>query len=187
MGRCYSEIISASDFLLWYQCNTDGLSWWLSGKESACWCRRCRFNPWERKIPRRRKWLPTSVFLPGKSQGQRSLEVYSPWDLKESDITEHAHTHIFCFDFNDLKFKIVCLSVVYFHPLFWVSDGPFKSEYTVLPILEKFSWIFCYFSPSCFLCSSSCNTCYLDVSLVKVFSFSYLFSSVFHLLTARFS
>ena len=36
-------------------------------KESACQCRRPRFNPWVRKIPWRRKWLPTPVFLPGKS------------------------------------------------------------------------------------------------------------------------
>ena len=31
---------------------------------------------------------PTSVFLPGKSHGQRSLAGYSPWDCKESDMTE---------------------------------------------------------------------------------------------------
>ena len=44
--------------------------------ESTCHCRRLRrhgFNPWVRKIPWRRKWQPTSVFLPGKSHGQRSL------------------------------------------------------------------------------------------------------------------
>ena len=39
----------------------------------------CRFNPWVRKIPCRRKWECTPVFLPGKSQGQRSLVGYSPW------------------------------------------------------------------------------------------------------------
>ena len=31
------------------------------------------FNPWVGKIPWRRKWLPTLVFLPGKSHGQKSL------------------------------------------------------------------------------------------------------------------
>ena len=41
-----------------------GLPWWRSGKESACQCRRRGFDPWVRKIPRRRKWQPTSVFLP---------------------------------------------------------------------------------------------------------------------------
>ena len=43
------------------------LPWWLSGKESACQCRRCRFNPSLRKSPWRRKWQPTPVFFPGKS------------------------------------------------------------------------------------------------------------------------
>ena len=33
---------------------------------------------WVRKIPWRRKWLPTPVFLPGKSHGQKSLVGYSP-------------------------------------------------------------------------------------------------------------
>ena len=40
---------------------------------------RPRFNPWVRKIPWRRKWLPTPVFLPGKSYGQGSLAGHSPW------------------------------------------------------------------------------------------------------------
>ena len=46
------------------------------------------FNPWVRKIPWRRKWPPTPVFLPGKSHGQRSLVGYSPWGHKESDTTK---------------------------------------------------------------------------------------------------
>ena len=36
-------------------------------------CKRPRFNPWVKKIPRSRKWQPTPVFLPGKFHGQRSL------------------------------------------------------------------------------------------------------------------
>ena len=38
------------------------------------------FNPWVRKISWKRKWQPTSVSLPGKSHGQRSLVGYSSWD-----------------------------------------------------------------------------------------------------------
>ena len=45
-------------------------------------CRRPRFDPWFRKIPWRRKWQPTPVFLPGKSHGQRSLGGDSPWGCK---------------------------------------------------------------------------------------------------------
>ena len=63
----------------------------LSGKESACQCRRPGFNPWVSKIPWRRKWQPTPVFLPRESYGQRSLVGYS-LDCKEWDMTEHAHS-----------------------------------------------------------------------------------------------
>ena len=44
------------------------------------------FNPWVRKIPRRRADNP--VFLPGEFHGQRSLVGYSPQSHKESDTTE---------------------------------------------------------------------------------------------------
>ena len=50
--------------------------------------------------PLERKWLPTPVFLPGKSHGQMSLVGCSPWGHKESDTTEHTCTDInisFCF------------------------------------------------------------------------------------------
>ena len=45
-------------------------------------------HPRAEKIPRRRKWQPTPIFLPGKSQGQRNLAGYSPWGCKELDTTE---------------------------------------------------------------------------------------------------
>ena len=54
----------------------------LSGKASACQCRRPVFDPWIRKIPWRRKRQPALVFLPGQSHGQRSLAGYSPRSCK---------------------------------------------------------------------------------------------------------
>ena len=39
------------------------------------------------------EWQPTPVFLLGKSQGQKSLVGHSPRCLKQSDTTEHTHTH----------------------------------------------------------------------------------------------
>ena len=59
-----------------------GLPRWLSGRGSICQCRRHRFNLWVGKIPWRRKWQLSSVFLPGESHGQRSLVSYSPWGCK---------------------------------------------------------------------------------------------------------
>ena len=41
-----------------------------------------------RKIPWRREWLPTPVFLPRELHGQRSLTGYSPWGHKELDTAE---------------------------------------------------------------------------------------------------
>ena len=54
----------------------------------------CRFDPWVGKIPWRKAWQPTPVFLPGESHGQRSLVGYSPQGLKQWISTHtHAHTH----------------------------------------------------------------------------------------------
>ena len=67
---------------------------WLSDKESTCQCRRYRrrgFDPWVGKIPWRRTWQPTPVFLPGESHGWRSLAGYSPWGHTESDMTERLN------------------------------------------------------------------------------------------------
>ena len=61
-----------------------------SGKESACQFsrhKRCGFNARVGKIPWRRAWQPTPVFLPGESHGQRSLTGYSPYSHTESDMT----------------------------------------------------------------------------------------------------
>ena len=52
------------------------------------------FDTWVGKIPWRRKWQSTPVFLPGKSHGQRNLAGYGPWGHKESnraELLEHAH------------------------------------------------------------------------------------------------
>ena len=46
------------------------------------------FESWIRKIPWRRAWQPTPVFLPGESYGQRSLVGYSLWGCKKSDMAE---------------------------------------------------------------------------------------------------
>ena len=65
-----------------------GLPWWLRWLRICLQGRRPRFDPWIRKIPWRREWLPTPVFLPGEFHGQRSLAGYSPWGPKESDTTK---------------------------------------------------------------------------------------------------
>ena len=90
-------------------CKVSGFLDGVNGKEPSCQCRRhkrFRPNPWVGKIPWRRAWQPTPVFLPGESHGQRSLVGYSPWGHKGSDTMEatqhiaHSGTGVFC---NSMK------------------------------------------------------------------------------------
>ena len=78
----------------------EGFPGGTSGKGPACQCRRhkrCRFNPWVGKSPRRRAWQPAPVFLPGESHGQRSLVAgYSPRGHKESDTSEATWRYRIC-------------------------------------------------------------------------------------------
>ena len=80
-----------------------------SGKEPSCQCRRhkrYRFDSWVGKISWRRELLPTSVFLPGESHGQRSLAGYSPWGCKELD---KMHTYLsVCLSIYQLSDQLLC-------------------------------------------------------------------------------
>ena len=94
-----------------------------SGKELACQCRRHErhgFDPWVRKIPWRREWQSTSVFLPRKCYGQRSLVDYSPWGHRELDMTwqlsPHGHTD-YCIGIvlvNNCRIRAVLASSVFY-------------------------------------------------------------------------
>ena len=52
------------------------------GSESACNAGRPQFGPWVGKIPWTKKWLPTLIFLPQESPGQRSLAGYCTWGCR---------------------------------------------------------------------------------------------------------
>ena len=58
--------------------------------------RKHRFNPWVRKIPWRREWQPTPVFLPGEFHGQRSwwsiVHGVSKNNTRLSNLHFHFHT-----------------------------------------------------------------------------------------------
>ena len=140
------------------RCLVSRLPRWLSGKEFACCVWRCGFHPWVRKISWRRKWQPTSVFLPGKFRGQRGLAGYIPWGLKETDRTEHAHTHfIFIQEEILFLFKVgmdrggdgaggFCI-VIIFKDTKFVMEKKDKIEDLVFKILNRFCkqmylWVF---------------------------------------------
>ena len=106
-----------------------------SGKEPASQFKRgkrCGFNPWVRKIWRR-NWLPTPVFLPGKSHGQRSLAGYSPRGPKESDTTEGTqHTCIYIFTRIVLTLifllKRGTVPYLFFHKVLFSLDGQYHGQ-----------------------------------------------------------
>ena len=66
---------------------------WLKQERIHLQCRKTRFDPWVGKIPWRRKWRPTPVFLPGQSHGQRSLAGYSPWVANSRTWLRQLSTH----------------------------------------------------------------------------------------------
>ena len=70
---------------------------WLTGKESGCQYRRHELDPWVRKIPWRKKWQPTPVFLPGESHGRRSLMGYTVHGIAKSRTRLSDFTFTFTF------------------------------------------------------------------------------------------
>ena len=100
-------LISSLDFsmnyhLSWVTCSLESwifvkytklMIYWASlvaqmVKNPLAICGKPGFDPWVWKIPWRRAWQPTLVFLLRESHGQRSLSGYSPWGRKESDTSE---------------------------------------------------------------------------------------------------
>ena len=112
-----------------------------------------QFNPWIQKIPWRRKWQPTPVFLPEEFHGRRSLVGYSPWGCKESDTTEVTAREVikhFFFNFLLLNLKELAYSDwllllrnmhIRFFCLFSWSDSPFVC---VCMCAEKYSIVWLY-------------------------------------------
>ena len=98
---------------------------WLSDKESTCWCRRHKLDPWVKKILWRRKWQHTPVFLPGKMQwteepgGLQLVGVTKSWTQLSIHTHTHIHTHtqayIYIFFFIMWKF-FLCIYI------FWMKE-----------------------------------------------------------------
>ena len=97
-------------------------------------CRRPRFDPWVGKIPWRREWQPTLVFLPGKSRGQRSWAGYNPWG--------HGVGH-------DLATKALQLC---FGPWCWLTCSVCGLWFLMAPVFSSF------LLPLPVCCRASCGT-----------------------------
>ena len=117
----------------------------LSGKEAICQCRRFkrfRFNCWAGKIPWRREWQPTPVFLPGESpwteepggqQSRGSQRVRHYW----------AHMQIFKEEHNNVTEKNELFYILYLvYPLYLLCFHLFKEMLIIsykycFPLNEK--------------------------------------------------
>ena len=114
---------------------------WCSAKEPSCQYRRRGFDPLIRKIPWRRNWQPTPVFLLEESHGQRSLAGYSPWGCKELDSTEWPSRHstlvqeqnsIYTLFFTSLNFTFATRHI-HNRALFLLWSGSFWNYFSDLP------------------------------------------------------
>ena len=91
---CPQSFPASVSFPMSWFLESGGQSEWfflIHGQIICLQCRRhrkCRSDPWVGIVHWRRKWQPTSIFLPGESHVQRSLVGYSPKSHKESDMTE---------------------------------------------------------------------------------------------------
>ena len=87
----YASEVFLNDFMVWFlpeapleliltgdfKCSllkTEAVVHWSVLPDMSANARELGFNPWDRKVPWKREWQPTPVFLPGKSHGQRNLE-----------------------------------------------------------------------------------------------------------------
>ena len=103
-----------------------------SGKESACQsrrCKRCKFDPWVRKIPWRRVPQPTPVLLPGEFYGQRSLvgcRVGHQWNnLAHTCLLSSQELSLLFLDrtFLSLPTYITCTNLSFFVHARWVAKS----------------------------------------------------------------
>ena len=119
------------------------------GEESACNAERPGFDPSVGKIPWKREWHPTPLFLPEEFHGQRRLAVHSPQDCKDLDTTEQltcTHTHVQTLRLSFSK-PALCLGYIYhtLHPSF-VCLGSFHNHvssrtWVSFPSLPTESWL----------------------------------------------
>ena len=96
--------------------------------------RRPGFDLWVRKIPWRREWQTTPVFLPGEFHGQRSLAGYSPWNHEDSDTTEQLTLKYWKY----FRFILIYFYISY---LWFLFDATFSSDFPGNTFQGKFVYI----------------------------------------------
>ena len=128
-----------------------------------CQCHLFRFL-WVGKIPWRRKWQPTPVFLPGESHGWKSLVGYSPRGCEESYMTERLHslrsTKLLNFDQVQFFFLLLLiLSVSYLRNYWWIQGHEdlhlfYVKSFIVLVLTFRISILILFWINFCMLCEA---------------------------------
>ena len=104
--------------------NFIGLPWWLRWWRVCLQCGRPGFDPWVGKIPWRRKWQTTLVFLPGKSHGWRSLAGYHPQATKSRTQLSNFTSYLcWMLDSTYKRYHMVSF-FLFLTYLVWESLGP---------------------------------------------------------------
>ena len=94
--------------------------------EFTCQHQRHGFDPWVRKIPWRRKWQPTPVFLPGKSYGQRSMVGYNPSGrerVRHDQVTTQQEV------VRPMSYSILAFIMMIYNCLFTCLSSPLFCKY----------------------------------------------------------
>ena len=128
-------------YLIW------GFPGGTSGKEPICQYRtqkRWGLNPWVRKIPWRRAWQPTPVFLPGGSHELGSLAVgwqSTGWQRVRNNRSDLAHMQAHpLFDMKiTVSFILHWYSIFFYYFTFNLSGSYNYDIASILTLL--FSWI----------------------------------------------
>ena len=131
-----------------------GLRGGVSGKESVGFLRIHGISSWVGKIPWRRKWQPTPVFLPGWNSMDRGAWWATVHGVAESEMTGHTHTY------NNLWFKHLFMYLVAICVFFG----------------EMSTYVFCFFWLGLFLLSCMCYLYILEMKPLSIASFANNFS-----------
>ena len=134
---------------------TQGLSRWLSGKESACQRRRhlrLQFNPWVGKILWRRKWQPIPVFLSAKSHNRGAWLAPVHGITKSQTCTQVPYIQTFKFQtFKNVNMHSISIRCEWICSLFSISYcwRSFSSTIShLLSLLQEVTLLACSLSAS---------------------------------------
>ena len=137
-----------------------------------------RISSWVGKIPCRRKWQPTPVFVPGESHGQKSLVAYSPWGCKELNTTERLNNYNKMWSLSEYCscFQCQLLTQCLSGPASW--DGWQSPKLLCLPTTRQCSFRVVGATNQYCPCHTE-NLLHLELTVTKLMDLRFIFFHVF--------